>query len=210
MAILILVRHGKSEWNKLGKWTGHTDVSLVEEGREEARQAGETIKDIRIDSVHVSTLKRAHETFREIKTALGRGDLEAKTHAALNERHYGVHTGKNKWHVKEEIGEEEFQRIRRSWDHPIPGGETMKDVHDRIVPYYTNRILPELLAGQNVLVVAHGNSLRALVKHLENMSNEKLGTLEFGTGEVYCYTLDAEGKITGKEIRAANPDKLRV
>ena len=86
----------------------------------------------------------------------------------------------------------------------------MKDVHDRIVPYYTNHILPELRTGQNVLVVAHGNSLRALVMHLENMSHEKLGTLEFGTGEVYCYQTDAAGKIVGKEIRAANPDKLKV
>ena len=210
MAKLILVRHGKSEWNKLGKWTGWTDVSLVEEGIEEARQAAAAIKDIHIDSVHVSTLKRAHETFHEIRATLDRHDLTPKAHAALNERHYGVHTGKNKWKVKEEIGEEEFQKMRRSWDHPIPGGETMKDVHDRIVPYYTNHILPELLAGQAVLVVAHGNSLRALVKYLEDMSHEKLGTLEFGTGEVYCYDVDATGKITGKEIRATNPNKLKV
>lgn len=209
MAYLILVRHGVSEWNKLGKWTGWTDVSLAQEGIEEARRAGEVIKDISIDSAHVSTLKRAHETWHEIKTTLGL-QHEPKRHAALNERHYGIHTGKNKWKVKEDVGEEEFQRIRRSWDHPIPGGETMKDVHDRIVPYYTNHILPELLAGRNVLVVAHGNSLRALVKHLEDMSHEKLGTLEFGTGEVYCYKMDERGKITGKEIRATNPEKLKV
>ena len=210
MAYLILVRHGKSEWNKLGKWTGQTDVSLVEEGIEEARQAGAVIADMNIDRVHVSTLKRAHETFREIQDVLGLHALEPKAHPALNERHYGIHTGKNKWHVKEEIGEEEFQRIRRSWDHPIEGGETMKDVHDRIVPYYREHILPELLAGQNVLVVAHGNSLRALVKFLEDMTHEKLGELEFGTGEVYCYRVSEDGTIVHKEIRAANPEKLKV
>ncbi|OGG50489.1 hypothetical protein A3C18_03865 [Candidatus Kaiserbacteria bacterium RIFCSPHIGHO2_02_FULL_54_11b] len=210
MAYLILVRHGVSEWNKLGKWTGQTDVSLAEEGFEEARRAGDAIKDIKIDSVHVSTLKRAHETFQEIKTVLGRGDIEPKRHAALNERSYGVHTGKNKWEVKKEIGDEEFQKIRRSWDHPVQGGETMKDVYNRIVPYYTDHILPELVAGKNVLVVAHGNSLRALVKYLENMSNEGVSTLEFGTGEVFCYETDDKGNITGKTIRAANAEKLKV
>lgn len=209
MAYLILVRHGKSEWNKLGKWTGWTDVSLAEEGIEEARQAGLAIQDLHIDSVHVSTLKRAHETWHEIKTTLGLPH-EPKRHAALNERHYGIHTGKNKWHVKEEVGEEEFQKIRRSWNHPIPGGETMKDVHDRIAPYYREHILPELKEGRNVLVVAHGNSLRALVKHLENLSDEGISDLEYGTGEVYCYQVNEDGAIIHKEIRATNPDKLKT
>ena len=209
MAYLVLVRHGKSEWNKLGLWTGKTDVSLAEEGLVEARAAGTAIKDIPIQSVHVSTLKRAHETFVEIHDALGL-DLEPKRHAALNERDYGIYTGKNKWHVKEEVGEEAFQKMRRGWDVPIPGGETMKDVHDRVVPYYEARVLPEILAGENVLIVAHGNSLRALVKHLEHISDEKLSELEIGTGEVYCYRFDAKGNILGKEIRAANPDKLKV
>lgn len=210
MAYLILVRHGKSEWNKLGKWTGKTDVGLVEEGLEEARQAGLAIKDFHIDSVHVSTLKRTHETFEEIKNALGRSDLIPKKHHALNERDYGIHTGKNKWEVKKEIGDEEFQKIRRSWNHPVEGGETMKDVHDRVAPYYREHILPELLAGKNVLVVAHGNSLRALVKHLEELSDEGISDLEYGTGEVYCYEIDDVEKIVQKTIRAANPEKLKV
>ncbi len=209
MAYLILVRHGVSEWNKLGKWTGQTDVNLAEEGFEEARRAGDAIKDIHIDSVHVSMLKRAHETFQEIKTVLG-STVEPKRHAALNERSYGIHTGKNKWEVKKEIGDEEFQRIRRSWDHPVEGGETMKDVYNRIVPYYTDHILPELIEGKNVLVVAHGNSLRALVKYLEHMSDEGVSTLEFGTGEVFCYEVDANGKILEKTVRATNPEKLKV
>ena len=207
MARLILVRHGKSEWNKLGLWTGKTDISLVEEGIEEARQAGKIIQDITIDRVHVSTLKRAHETFVEIQNILGRMDLDPKRHHALNERDYGIHTGKNKWEVKKEVGDEEFQRIRRSWNHPIPGGETMKDVHDRVVPYYRSHILPELIAGENILVVGHGNNLRALVKYLENMDDDGVSDLEYGTGEVYIYDVDKEGVITNKEIRAENTKK---
>lgn len=209
VSYLILVRHGKSEWNKLGLWTGWTDVSLAEEGIEEARQAGLMIKDFRINSVHVSTLKRAHETWHEIKNVL-QLTHEPKRHAALNERHYGIHTGKNKWEVKKEIGDEEFQRIRRHWNHPIPEGETMKDVHDRVVPYFKNHILPELAEGKNVLVVGHGNNLRALVKHLENLSDDGISDLEYGTGEVYCYTFDRTGKILDKEIRGMNPDKRNV
>lgn len=206
---LILVRHGKSEWNKLGLWTGWTDVGLAEEGIEEARQAGLVLKDFRIDAVHVSTLKRAHETWHEIKNTLNLTH-EPKRHAALNERHYGIYTGKNKWDVKKEVGEEEFQRIRRHWNHPVTGGETMKDVHDRVAPYFERHILPELMEGKNILVVGHGNNLRALVKYLEKLDDEGVSDLEYGTGEVYCYTFDRAGKIVNKEIRAANPEKGKV
>src|ERR1700690_3642621 len=169
MAYLILVRHGKSQWNLLGKWTGFTDVDLVQEGIEEARRAAEAIKDIRIDCAFTSDLKRAKQTFVEICNALHSPEIKQVEDPALRERDYGAYTGKNKWEVKEEIGEEAFQRIRRGWDVPIPGGETLKDVYDRVVPYYTSRILPELLSGKNLLVVAHGNSLRALVKYLEHI-----------------------------------------
>lgn len=210
MAKLILVRHGKSEWNKLGKWTGWTDVGLVEEGLVEARRAGEAIKDFHIDTVHVSDLRRTHETWREIQNVIGRNDLEAREHPALKERSYGVFTGKNKWEVQKEVGEEEFMRIRRGWNHPIPEGETMKDVHDRAVPYYEKHILPELKAGKNVLIVGHGNTLRAMVKYFEKLSDEGVSDLEFGLGEVYVYDVDSEGKITGKEIRAANALKGKV
>lgn len=210
MARLLLVRHGKSEWNALGKWTGWTDVDLSEEGLAEARKSAEAIKDIRIDRVFVSELKRTTETYDEMKCVLGCEDLAPKKDGALNERDYGIHTGKNKWEVKEEIGEEAFQRLRRAWDEPVEGGETMKAVYERIVPYYEREILPDLKAGKNVLVVAHGNSLRALVKYLEGLTNEELASLEFGTGEVFCYDINEEGKVTGKEIRAGNAAKLAV
>lgn len=210
MAHLILVRHGKSEYNKKGLWTGWTDVSLVEEGLEDARRAGEAIKHIPIDAVHVSDLKRTHETWREIQNVIARPDLKAKEDAALKERSYGIHTGKNKWEVKEHVGEEEFMKIRRSWDYPVPEGETMKDVHDRAVPYYEAHILPELKEGKNVLIVGHGNTLRAMVKYLEKMPDDGVSDLEFGLGEVYVYDVDASGTIVGKEIRAANAQRGKV
>src|SRR5690348_14659797 len=116
MAKLFLVRHGKSAWNKLGLWTGWTDIDLDEDGVEEALQNGLHLKDEEIHVVHTSPLKRTHQTFEKIKEGAGKTDLDHTSHQALTERSYGVHTGKNKWQVKEEIGEEEFQKIRRGWD----------------------------------------------------------------------------------------------
>lgn len=210
MAYLILVRHGKSEWNHLGLWTGHTDVELVQEGIEEACRAGKAICDINIDCAHVSELKRAHQTLHEIKKAIGKEDLSHKSHKALNERHYGIHTGKNKWQVKEEVGEEAFQAIRRGWDVPIKEGETLKDVYTRAIPYYNEHIKPELKEGRNVLVVAHGNTIRALVKYLENISDKDVEGVEIGTGEVHCYKMDDDGLTISKEIRSTNDQKAKV
>ncbi len=204
MAYLILVRHGQSEWNKLGKWTGYVDVGLTEKGIEEARRAGEALRGISVDKVYTSALKRAHETYDAIRDALGTPHEPVK-HGALNERHYGVLTGKNKWEVQKEIGEEAFQRIRRGWDSEVEGGETLKDVYQRVAPYFDGNILPELKAWKSVLVVAHGNSLRALVKHLENVSEEAIPLLEIATGEVYCYTVDGNGVCVSKQILNATP-----
>jgi 2,3-bisphosphoglycerate-dependent phosphoglycerate mutase len=201
MAKLILIRHGKSEWNKLGMWTGHTDVLLAPEGHEEAKRAGERLRDVEVHSAHVSELTRTHQTFEGVMSSLPQETVVPKKHGALNERHYGIHTGKNKWEVKESVGDEEFTNIRRSWDHPIPEGETLKDVHARVVPYYEREIMPEIMSGKNVLVVAHGNTLRALVKHLEDISDEKICELEIETGEIYCYDLDETGTAISKEVR---------
>jgi 2,3-bisphosphoglycerate-dependent phosphoglycerate mutase len=202
MAHLILVRHGKSAWNHLGLWTGHSDVDLTDEGREEARRAGEAIRDIELHKAHTSLLKRTHQTLDEIKSALGLGDeLSVVRHAALNERHYGIHTGKNKWQVKEEIGEEAFNNLRRGWDVPIPEGETLKDVHTRAVPYYLEVIAPDLASGKNTIIVAHGNTLRALTKHIEDLDEEQIADVEIGTGQVICYELSPDGVVIKKEIR---------
>lgn len=209
MAYLILVRHGKSTWNELGLWTGQTDVDLIDVGREEARRAGEALRDLVIDHVHVSGLRRTHQTAEELLAAHGT-DTTPEKHEALNERHYGVHTGKNKWEVKEAVGDEEFQNLRRSWDHPVPEGETLKDVHARVVPHYEEHIKPRIAEGKNVVVVAHGNSLRALVKHLEDLGDDAIGDVEIGTGEVHCYIFDADGALSGKEVRSANENKKAV
>jgi 2,3-bisphosphoglycerate-dependent phosphoglycerate mutase len=205
MAKLILVRHSKSEWNELGKWTGWTDVDLNEQGRADAKTTAEALKDIQIDQAFVSKLKRAQQTLEIILNEIGQTDVPTLQTAALNERDYGIYTGKNKWEVKEEVGEEEFQNIRRGWEHPIPEGETMKKVYERVVPFYENEVLPLLKAGKNVILAAHGNSLRALVKYLEDLSIDDLMALEFGIGEAYVYEVDKSGKIENKEIRAKNP-----
>jgi 2,3-bisphosphoglycerate-dependent phosphoglycerate mutase len=205
MAKLILVRHSKSEWNELGKWTGWTDVDLNEQGRADAKTTAEALNDIEIDQAFVSKLKRAQQTLEIILNEIGQTAVPTTETAALNERDYGIYTGKNKWEVKEEVGEEEFQNIRRGWEHPIPEGETMKKVYERVVPFYENEVLPLLKDGKNVILAAHGNSLRALVKYLEDLSVEELMALEFGIGEAYVYEVDKSGKIENKQIRAKNP-----
>jgi 2,3-bisphosphoglycerate-dependent phosphoglycerate mutase len=210
MSYLVLVRHGKSEWNKLGKWTGWTDVSLAKEGIQEAKNAGGQLKNIRFDLGFTSELKRAKETLNEIKNATGQSDLQTIENTALNERNYGDYTGKNKWEVKEQVGEEEFQKIRRSWDFQLPNGESLKDVYERVVPYYTGEILPKLKDSKNIIIAAHGNSLRALVKYLEKIDDADISSLEIGTGEVYVYKIDPEGKILSKEIRSTNPNTGKV
>lgn len=207
MAKLFLVRHGKSEWNKLGQWTGWTDVELVEEGREEARKAGEFLKDEDIDVVYTSDLKRTHQTFEEIRNSTGKTHLTHIPSEALKERHYGIHTGKNKWQVKDEVGEEMFTSIRRGWDTKIPEGETLKDVHTRVMPYYEENIKKDLLEGKNVLVVAHGNTLRALIKHLDKLSDIEIENVEVGTGEVHSYSFDESAEVLGKKIKGGTVDK---
>ena len=201
MAYLVLVRHGQSEWNALGLWTGQEDVALTDQGRAEARKAAQHLKDITLHKAHTSTLSRAQQTLEEIKNALQHTRLETTHHSALNERHYGDYQAKNKWDIKEQIGEEEFTKLRRNWDHPVPNGETLKDVHSRVLPYYEQHILQDLKDGKNVIVAAHGNSLRALMKHLDQLADDRVHELEIGTGEVHVYEISKDGTVLGKEIR---------
>lgn len=210
MAYLILVRHGKSEYNVKGLWTGWQDPELVEEGKEEARVMATHIKDITPHIAHTSKLKRAQQTLEIIKQELGLIDLPTHEHEALNERHYGIFTGKNKWQVKDEVGDEEFRKIRRSWDYQVPEGESLKDVHGRIVPYYQDKILTDLINGRNVLVAAHGNSLRGLVKHLEDIPEAEMADLEVGIGEVRVYEIDELGKVKSKQIRNENLNRGKI
>lgn len=208
MSYLILVRHGESVWNSEGLWTGWHDSPLDEKGKEQARKAGEAIKDIPIYAAFVSILKRAGETLIEIKNVLSLDHIQTFTSEALNERDYGALMGKNKWEVEKEYGEEQFEKWRRGWNTPPPHGESLKDVYNRVVPYYEEYILPFLKDNKNILISAHGNSLRALVKYLENLSIEEVEKLEIATGEVYVYQMDSGGKILKKEIRAARENEV--
>lgn len=198
MPYLVLIRHGESVWNAKGIWTGLSDIDLDEKGKEVARQNGQVIKDIHFDRAFTSRLKRARHSLDEIQRITG--DVPTVEDDALNERDYGKFTGKNKWEIEKEAGEEQFLKWRRGWDEPIPGGETLRDVYNRVVPYYQNNILPILKKDQNVLVVAHGNSLRALVKFLDNISDEDIQNLEVATGEVDIYQLGSSGKVISKKI----------
>jgi 2,3-bisphosphoglycerate-dependent phosphoglycerate mutase len=200
MAYLVLVRHGQSEWNALGLWTGQEDVSLTEQGRAEARKAAEALRHIPLDKAHTSSLSRAQQTLEEIKSALEHTTLETMHHAALNERHYGDYQAKNKWDIKDEIGEDDFNKLRRTWDHPVPNGETLKDVHARVLPYFEAHILTDLREGKNIIVAAHGNSLRALMKHLDEVSDEAVHELEIGTGQVIAYQINEDGEVVEKHI----------
>lgn len=199
MSYLVLIRHGESTWNAKGFWTGITDVDLTEKGREEAKKAGEAIKDIKFDMAYVTPLKRSVQTLDEMEKVLG-VKLPQVIAPALTERDYGDYTGKNKWEVQKQLGDEKFLELRRSWDYPVPGGESLKDVYARVVPYYQQQILPKLKEGKNVLISAHGNSLRALVKFLDNIADDKIAELEIPTGQVLVYSVDQNGKITGKQI----------
>jgi len=206
MAYLVLVRHGQSEWNALGLWTGQEDVALTEQGKQEARKAADHLRDIQLHKAHTSMLSRAQQTLHEIKQALEHTELETVHHQALNERHYGDYQTKNKWEIKEAIGDEEFAKLRRNWDHPVPNGETLKDVHARVLPYYEEHILRDLKAGNNVIVAAHGNSLRALMKHLEEVADDKVHEVEIGTGEVLVYEIGEDGTVISKELRSKGGD----
>lgn len=209
MAHLILVRHGESEWNKLGLWQGWIDIDLTENGISQAKATGKQLENIKIDLAYSSPLMRARKTLEEILKVLNL-NLEITTDKALTEKHYGIYAGKNKWEIKKELGDEEFQKLRRAWDYPTPEGESMKQVYERLIPYYEKEILPKLKEGKNIIIASHGNTLRTLVKFLEDLSEEQLSKLEIGTGEAYIYEIDAKGKIKAKEIRGENPNKLKI
>ncbi len=204
MAKLVLVRHGISEYNEKGIWTGWDDPDLTLEGFIQAKNAGHEIKDIHFDTAISADLKRAQHTLDEILKEIGQTNIEIITAPEVKERSYGIFTKKNKWQVKEEVGEEEFQKIRRSWDYQPEGGESLKQVNERFWKYYETQILPKLKEGKNVLIASSGNAFRGLIKSLENLSEDEIANLEFGIGEAYIYDIDNEGKVTGKEVRNKN------
>lgn len=199
---LTLIRHTESEWNALGTWTGLTDVNLSEKGHKEAEEIGKLVHDMHFDIAFLSEQKRTHQTFAGIVRGSGKAEPPTHIHAAVNERDYGDLTGKDKWQVKEAIGDVAFNGIRRGWDHPVPGGETLKDVHERIVPFYLKELVPRLLDGDNVLLVAHGNSLRALLKYIEDTPEADIAHVEMPIGKVISYQINQEGRVLHKTERA--------
>lgn len=198
---LILVRHAESEWNLLGKWTGRTDVHLTQKGRREASQLGEIIKDIELHHTYTSEQIRTVETLTHLLQSAGISGVPHEKSPHLNERDYGEYTGLNKWEVLEQLGEDVFTRIRRSWDEPIPGGETLQMVHERAVPFYKDHIAPKLLEGKNILLVSHGNTIRSLIKYLEDISDEGIAEVEMPFGHMLIYQITPEGRRHSKELR---------
>lgn len=208
MAYLVLVRHGLSTYNEKGLWTGWADPPLSERGKEESRNAAETIKDINFDFGYTSPLIRAKETLSLMLKILGGENLPTFVNKALNERNYGIYSGKNKWDIQKQVGEEEFTKLRRSFDYPIPDGESLREVYERVIPYYQTEILPKLQAGKNILISSSHNALRALVKYLENIADDDIPKVEIGTGEVWVYSVSDKGEVIQKEIRLSNPKKV--
>lgn len=191
--ILVITRHGESEWNLLGKWTGWTDVGLTEKGMKDAEIIGKTMPDIDFNEIYVSALKRTEETLEGIIKGMERPEMKhlLKTAAPeINERDYGIYTGKNKWEVQKEVDEETFTGLRRGWDFEVEGGENLKQVYERVVPYFLEKILPKLQTGANILMVAHGNSIRALIKYLDNISNEDIADVEMKFGQILIYRFE--------------------
>jgi len=200
--LLVLVRHGQSEWNEKNLFTGWRDPGLTEQGKEEARAAGHALKEkgYRFDIAFTSALSRAQETNRLLLEELGQPDLPVIKEQALNERDYGDLSGLNKDDARKKWGEEQVHIWRRSYDVPPPGGESLKDTAERVLPYYEKEILPRVLKGERVLVAAHGNSLRALVMQLDKLSQDQVIALNIATGAPIVYELDDKGNVLRKEI----------
>jgi 2,3-bisphosphoglycerate-dependent phosphoglycerate mutase len=229
MSKLILTRHGQSLWNAENKFTGWVDVPLSEQGRAEATIASCKLRDYRVRVCFTSMLFRAIETAIIILTEVdeicdGRipiikhdvdnedwhgwdkynGDPEQElpvyTVSALDERYYGDLQGLNKAETAAKFGQDQVQLWRRSYDTPPPGGESLEDTVKRTVPFFCDRVLKHLMAGDNVLIAAHGNSLRSIIKQLENLSEEEIVKVELGTGIPIVYDIDAQGQVTSKVI----------
>ena len=191
MTRLVLIRHGQSVWNATNRFTGWTDVELSEKGEGEAATAGEQLADVRFDVVHTSGLIRAQRT-AEIVMSKNRasGEIPTKQDERLNERHYGDLQGLNKAETAEIHGAEQVHIWRRSFDVPPPGGESLEMTAERTIPYFVEEIIPDLNSGMNVLVAAHGNSLRSIVMHIEGISPEEITKLEIPTGVPMDYEFD--------------------
>ena len=226
MAKLVFIRHGQSEWNLKNLFTGWVDVNLSEKGEEEAKEAGRKLKEagIEFDQAYTSVLTRAIKTLHFALEESGQLWIPETKTWRLNERHYGALQGQNKAEAAEKFGDEQVHIWRRSYDvlppllsaddegsaandrryanldpRIVPGGENLKVTLERVIPFWEDHIAPDLLAGKNVIVAAHGNSLRALTKYIENISDEDIMNVEMATGQPVVYDLDSKLNIVSKE-----------
>ena len=195
MPLLVIVRHGESVWNLENRFTGDVDVDLTETGRKEAHEAGKELQKISFDYCFTSVLKRAEETLAIILEEIKQQGIPVKTDQALNERNYGSLQGLNKAETAVKYGQQQVDIWRRSYDIRPPDGESLKDTYARAIPYYKKEIEPLLKAGKNILVVAHGNSLRALMMYLENISPKAIVKINLPTGSPRLYTFDRHLKL---------------
>ncbi|MFM8552111.1 MAG: 2,3-bisphosphoglycerate-dependent phosphoglycerate mutase [Nitrospiraceae bacterium] len=195
MARLILLRHGESQWNLENRFTGWVDVPLSSKGEQEARAAGEKLKPFRFDLAYTSVLKRAIDTLRLVLEVTGQQHVPTEQDQALNERMYGDLQGLNKAETAQKYGEQQVKIWRRSYDVRPPGGESLKDTAERVLPYYEQRIRPQILAGKTIIIAAHGNSLRALVMTLDGLTKEQVLELNIPTGAPLLYEFDAAGAV---------------
>ena len=198
---LLLVRHGQSEWNEKNLFTGWEDPGLTKKGEDEAKNAGLLIKELGINFDHLftSALIRAQLTGSIILNEIGQNEMPTTKNQALNERFYGDLQGLNKDECREKWGEEKVQMWRRSYEMGPPGGETLKETGERVIPYFKEEINPLILKGKNILIAAHGNSLRSLIKFLDNVSDEDIVKLEIPTGAPIHYIFNEDGNVIKKQ-----------
>ena len=196
---LVLVRHGLSVYNDQNRFTGWKDVDINQQGRDEAKQAVELLKYYEFDMAFTSNLIRAQETLDIILKGINQSDISITKNLALNERDYGDLIGQNKTEAAEKFGEELVHIWRRSFDTPPPGGESLKDTADRVIPYLKNEIMPHILEGKTIIVGAHGNSIRAIVMHLQNYDSKQILKTEIGWCEPWVFSFENEN-VTNLEI----------
>ena len=199
MATLVLVRHGESQWNLENRFTGWIDIPLTDKGREEAKRAGEKIKSIKFDKAYTSVLKRAVETLEIMLKVIKQEKLPIEKDQALNERHYGDLQGLNKAETAKKYGDKQVHIWRRSYDIAPPNGESLKDTAARTLPYFEKKIVPDLKAEKNILVSAHGNSLRSIVMELDKLTKAQVLELNLGTGVPIVYEFDKNFNIRSKK-----------
>lgn len=195
MSTLVLVRHGQSQWNLENRFTGWIDVPLSENGIKEAENAAQKLSNYKFDVAFTSALQRAQQTLNIILDKIHQKNIPIHSNQALNERMYGDLQGMNKDEARQKFGEEQVKIWRRSYDVPPPNGESLKDTANRVIPYFEQNILPLIKQNKNILIVAHGNSLRALIMHLEKMTPEQILNFELGTAIPRVYELDSNLNI---------------